>query len=176
MSKFVPAAAAKVVIIFHVITYYMLVWGTNHLFGFTVDIHFIHIYAILFFIEVFMMLVIGMVKPREEAYIYKTEASVDMLPWKYTIATSVILLSLVCATYIVFSPIGLAYADGYVSAAFWPAIAGLVLITGVLVFASIKHWNRKYEEYLLKQHTKKNYRLRRPSGKLNPVYIRYMTN
>ncbi|WP_029285843.1 solute:sodium symporter family transporter [Metabacillus indicus] len=176
LSKFVPAAAAKAVIIFHVITYYMLVWGTNHLFGFTVDIHFIHIYAILFFIEVFMMLAIGMVSPREEAYIYKTEASVDMMPWKYTIATSVILLSLVCATYIVFSPIGLAYADGYVSPAFWPAVAGLFLLTGILVFASIKHWNRKYEEYLLKQHTKKNYRLRRPSGKLNPVYIRYMTN
>ncbi|MRX73391.1 solute:sodium symporter family transporter [Bacillus lacus] len=173
LSKYIPAIAAKVVIIFHVITYYMLVWGTDHLFGFTVDIHFIHIYAILFFIEVFMMIVIGMIKPREVPYQYKANPEVDMVPWKYALATSIFLLSLVVATYIAFSPIGLAYTNGIVSDYFWPANIGLAVLTALLIFMSIKFWNKKYAGYLERSMVVKTTRKRKLGKRLSPSFTKY---
>ena len=56
-TKHVPAMAAKVVVVFHVIAYGLLQ------FVFEVPINFIHIYAILFGIEVVMMLAIGRLRP-----------------------------------------------------------------------------------------------------------------
>lgn len=147
-TKYVPAVAAKVVIIFHVITYYMLVWGTGHLFGHTVPIHFIHIYAIMFAIEAAIMLVIGKIKPREIAYRFKADPKVVMVPWKYALPLSIVLLSLVAITFVTFSPIGLAYDNGIVSPAFWAIIGGIVLITAVLYWFALKVWAKKYENYL----------------------------
>jgi solute:Na+ symporter, SSS family len=147
-TKRVPSLAAKVVIIFHVITYYMLVWGTQHLFDFVVPIHFIHIYAILFVVEVAIMVAIGFWKPRTTPYTFRSEAAVDMVPWKYTLPVSVILLALVAFLYVVFSPIGLAYAGGYVSPAFWPVTLGILAVTITLSFVAVKKWNKTYARYL----------------------------
>jgi SSS family solute:Na+ symporter len=150
-SKRIPALAAKVVIIFHVITYYMLVWGTQQLFDFAVPIHFIHIYAILFVVEVAIMITIGIWKPRATPYTFRSEAVVNMVPWKYSLPVSVILLALVAIIYVVFSPIGLAYADSYVSSAFWPAILGILAVTFVLSYLAIKSWNQSYAGYLQRE-------------------------
>jgi SSS family solute:Na+ symporter len=151
LSKRVPALAAKVVVIFHVITYYMLVWGTNHLFGFTVELNFIHIYAILFFVEVGIMLLIGNVKPLKTPYVYKKNAQVELTPWKYSLLTTVILLTLVVMTYVVFSPIGLAYDSAIVSPYFWPIIGGVLFLSIIMSYLSMKVWNKKYENYLDKK-------------------------
>ncbi|UAL48416.1 solute:sodium symporter family transporter [Sutcliffiella horikoshii] len=151
LSKRVPALAAKVVVIFHVITYYMLVWGTNHLFGFTIDLNFIHIYAILFFVEVGIMLLIGNVKPLKTPYVYKKNAQVELAPWKYSLLTTVILLTLVVMTYVVFSPIGLAYETAIVSPYFWPLMGGVLLVSIIMSYLSMKVWNKKYENYLDKK-------------------------
>ncbi|MBM7702024.1 solute:sodium symporter family transporter [Metabacillus iocasae] len=153
-SKYVPSLAAKVVIFFHVIAYYLLVWGTNHLFNVTVDIHFIHIYAILFFIEVAMMLIIGKIKPRSTPYRFKAKATVNMTPWKYTLPTAIILLALVALTYIVFSPIGVAYQNGVVSPAFGYWIGALIIFTSILVHLSLKQWHKKYKMVIQKQNEK----------------------
>ncbi|MGM0804389.1 MAG: solute:sodium symporter family transporter [Bacillota bacterium] len=153
-SKRIPALAAKVVIIFHVITYYLLVWGLDQLFGIQTTINFIHIYAILFFVEVGIMIAIGKWKPLQKPYVYKANAQVDMVPWKYALPVTFILLSLLASMYIVFSPIGLAYQDSIVSGYFWPAIAGLAIVTGVLIYLSLKVWNRKYADFLSEQHKK----------------------
>ncbi|GLB60845.1 sodium:solute symporter family transporter [Cytobacillus sp. NCCP-133] len=131
-TKFVPAIAAKVIIVFHVITYYMLVWGADQLFGFTVPIHFIHIYAILFVIEVTLMLVIGRIKPRKYVYQFKTVPKVEMIPWKYALPISVILLSAVAIAYVTFSPAGLAYKNGIVSPVYWTIIGGIIIITAAI--------------------------------------------
>jgi solute:Na+ symporter, SSS family len=155
LSKRIPSVAAKTVVIFHVITYYMLVWGTNHLFGFELGINFIHIYGILFTIEVLMMIVIGKWKPLEKAYHYQSDAKVAMTPWKYALPMSIILLSSVAIVYVIFSPIGLAYSAGLVSAGFWPAIVGIVIAAALLIVAALKHWNKKYAGYLEKGYTKK---------------------
>lgn len=150
-TKRVPSLAAKVVIIFHVITYYMLVWGTQHLFDFVVPIHFIHIYAILFVVEVIIMLAIGFWKPRTTPYTFRSEAAVDMVPWKYSLPVSVVLLALVAIIYVVFSPIGLAYDGGYVSPAFWPVTAGILAATVVLSYMAVKKWNKSYSGYLQRE-------------------------
>ena len=152
-TKRVPSLAAKVVIIFHVITYYMLVWGTQQLFDFAVPIHFIHIYAILFVIEVAIMIAIGFWKPRTTPYTFRSEAAVDMVPWKYTLPVSVVLLALVAIIYVVFSPIGLAYSGGYVSPAFWPVTLGISAVTILLSFIAISKWNKTYARYLQKENT-----------------------
>ncbi len=154
-SRYIPALAAKVVIIFHVITYYMLVWGLNQFFGIKVGLNFIHIYAILFIVEALIMIAIGKMKPMSKAYMYKTNPQVDMVPWKYSLFTAVILLSLVVLIYIVFSPIGLANTNGTVSPYFWPAVTGLVVITAILGYLSLKSWNKKYREFLKQQHKSK---------------------
>ncbi|HZG73593.1 MAG TPA: solute:sodium symporter family transporter [Chondromyces sp.] len=151
LSKYVPAKAAKIVIIFHVITYYMLVWGTEHLFNLTVPIHFIHIYGILFVIEVGIMLTVGKISPRETAYKFQSNPTVDMTPWKHVLPISLFLLALVAITYVVFSPIGLAYKDGIISPYFWAAIGGIVLLTIGLVYLSTKFGRKKYHNYVQSQ-------------------------
>lgn len=171
-TKRVPSLAAKVVIIFHVITYYMLVWGTQHLFDFVVPIHFIHIYAILFVVEVAIMVAIGIWKPRTTPYSFRSEAAVDMVPWKYSLPVSVVLLSLVAIIYVVFSPIGLAYDSGYVSPAFWPVTLGILAVTIALSFMAVKKWNKTYAGYLTSENTVTE-RKRGSNAELQPTLSEY---
>lgn len=146
--KKVPALAAKVVIIFHVSLYYLLVWGTDHLFGINLNINFIYVYGALFFVEIFFMLIIGKFKPMSEPYQFERNHKVEMIPWKYTIFTSIWLISLVVLTYIVFSPIGVAYQNGIVSPMFLPVIFVILGLTAVLSWYSISRWNEKYSKFL----------------------------
>ncbi|UVW36304.1 solute:sodium symporter family transporter [SAR92 clade bacterium H455] len=115
----VPALAAKLVIVFHVIAYGLL----KFVFDDWVTIHFLHLYAILFVIEVAMMLVIGRIFPRHEAWTFKPSDKIDLQRWRYAIPCAVTLASSVVALYLLFSPIGL--VDG-ISVAFWPLILTLV--------------------------------------------------
>ncbi|MBM7702737.1 solute:sodium symporter family transporter [Metabacillus iocasae] len=151
-SKRIPPLAAKVAIIFHVITYYMLVWGLNQLFGVQVTLNFIHIYAILFFIEVGIMMAIGKWKPLQTPYTFKSDAKVSLVPWKYSLLVTVVLLTLVVMTYIVFSPIGLAYEKELVSPYFWLLMIGVTIISTILSILSVKKWNKKYADVLQKQY------------------------
>ncbi|RIW32276.1 solute:sodium symporter family transporter [Bacillus salacetis] len=171
LSKRIPSLAAKTVIFFHVITYYMLVWGTNQLFGVELGINFIHIYGILFTIEVLMMIVIGKWKPLEKAYHYQADSKVAMTPWKYALPMSIILLSSVAVVYVIFSPIGLAYSEGVVSSSFWPVIAGIVVAAVLLIKAALKNWNKKYSGYLERGYTKKSAStVKKAINKLTPAF------
>ncbi|MCA1021189.1 solute:sodium symporter family transporter [Halobacillus litoralis] len=153
-SKFVPPLGAKIAVIFHVVTYYMLVWGLNQLFGIEITMNFIHISAILFFIEVGIMLVVGYIRPLSEPYSFKHAPKVSMVPWKYAIPTAIILLSLIVFVYITFSPIGLAYPDAVVSSWFWAASGGLIGLTTVTLVFALKKWDKKYDQVVENQ-TKK---------------------
>ncbi|WP_242705656.1 hypothetical protein [Pontibacillus sp. ALD_SL1] len=90
------------------------------------------------------MLIIGFVKPRETAYQMPHNPSVEMTPWKYAMPTSIFLFACVGQTYIVFSPIGVAYTEGIVSSSFWPATAALAGLTIVCMLFSLRSWNEKY--------------------------------
>ena len=123
----VPALGAKVAIIFHVIAYGLL----RFVFDEDVTIHFLHVYAILFAIEVAIMLIIGSLRPRSEDWSYQPRRLLDLTPWRFAVPCAVTLMSCVVALYLLFSPIGLV---GGLSAAFWPLIA-LLLLINILVWA-----------------------------------------
>jgi SSS family solute:Na+ symporter len=147
LVKRVPPIAAKLVIGFHVVTYYFLVWGTEQWFGFDLGINFIHIYGILFVLETTIMLVFAKVRPMQHINPIRIDLG-RVKPWRHAISTSIILVASMIFVYFVFSPIGLAYADGIVSSWFWPATIALFVVTGGLVWASYRYWLPKYEAYL----------------------------
>ncbi|VVT10969.1 solute:sodium symporter family transporter [Erythrobacter sp. EC-HK427] len=104
----VPALGAKLVIVFHVITYGLL----RFVFDDVVTLHFIHQYAVLFVLEIGIMLAAGYWRPRAEAYVPADRHAVDMTEWRFARPTAFTLLSCVVGLYLVFSPIGYASADG----------------------------------------------------------------
>ena len=104
----VPALGAKLVIVFHVVTYGLL----RFVFDDVVTLHFIHLYAVLFVIEVGIMLACGALFPREQAWQFTRNEQVDMTPWRFAKPLAVTLFSCVVGTYLLFSPLGVASADG----------------------------------------------------------------
>ena len=141
----VPGVAAKAVIITHIIAYYLMVFQFNDL----IKIHWMHVYGILFCVELAALIIWGLVSPSEEYR--KAEpriAIIDMHAWHYAILTSCILLSCATLIYVIFSPIGLAYPDGVVS----PDFARWFFITLALcaVFCAVMHLKVQpiYENYI----------------------------
>lgn len=132
----VPALAAKVVIIFHVIAYGILKFVID------IDINFIHIYAILFFVETGIMLAIGAAIPRLDKTIYTKSKTVDLVPWKYALPVAINLAAMIIMLYILFSPIGLV---NNLSPLFWPSILSVLTIDIVLCILVLKLWRKKYE-------------------------------
>lgn len=104
----VPALGAKLVIVFHVLAYGLLRFVLDDV----VTLHFIHLYAILFVIEVGIMLAAGHFAPRKEVYMPVHNQKVDMTPWRFARPTAFTLFSCVVALYLVFSPLGLAGSGG----------------------------------------------------------------
>lgn len=154
LTKYVPAIAAKVAVIFHVVTYFMLQWGLDWIIGWKIPIHFIHVYAILFWVEVAIMLIISKIAPRKEPYRYEKKAIVDMKPWRYTPITSIILTFSIVFTYVLFSEIGLAYTEGVVSPKFIPISLGLLVVFIVIGYYLHTKGYQKYSQYLFKVHSK----------------------
>ncbi|MGB3469539.1 MAG: solute:sodium symporter family transporter [Erythrobacter sp.] len=121
-TRRVPALGAKIAIIFHVLAYALL----RFVFEDQVTLHFIHQYAVLFVIEVGIMLACGAIAPRAEAWEFTRHEKVDMTGWRYAKPLAGTLLSCVVATYVLFSPLGVASAGG-VSGWFAPLMAVLVI-------------------------------------------------
>lgn len=65
--------------------------------------HFLHVMAILFVMNVLIMLVIGWMKPRKEAYVQKYTEQVDITPWKYVHQTGIAITLIVISIYVYFS-------------------------------------------------------------------------
>lgn len=120
--KRVPALAAKVSIIFHVIAYALL------RFYFEVNIHFVHVYAILFIAECTLMLLIGYWRPNQKTWELTKNDEVDMTPWKYAYAASFWLIAAIVILYLTFSKVGL--VDG-IGMTYFLTMA-LVIITASL--------------------------------------------
>lgn len=152
-TKRVPAFAAKVVILSHVVVYYFLVWGFPQLFNIEIPINFIHIQGILFVAEVAMMLLIGKWRPLEKPYKYRRNTQIEMVPWKYATLSTVILLACLVEVFLIFSPIGLAYTEGVISPFFWPVSGMVVLLALLSGYMAINRWNERYTRYLDKQYS-----------------------
>lgn len=65
--------------------------------------HFLHIMALLFVLNVLIMLVIGKLYPKKEPYIQKFTKEVDITPWKYTKIVGLIICIIVIGIYSYFS-------------------------------------------------------------------------
>ena len=131
-TRQVPALAAKVVIIFHIIAYGTFQFVLKELLA----VHFLHLYAILFVLEVAIMLAIGVWRPRREEAVIRQSAEVDLTPWAYAQPCAVTLLSCVGALYVVFSPIGLV---GEGSNFLAPVLLGLLALNVLFWFG----WHRR---------------------------------
>ncbi len=135
-TRKVPAVAAKVVIVFHVIAYGCL----QFVFKEQIPLHFLHLYAVLFIIEVAIMLGLGLWQPRSEAWIFHRQEILDLTPWTYAIPCAATLLSCVLALYLLFSPVGLV---GGLSHYFVPSLVAVSLFNlGVWWYFRAAAWRR----------------------------------
>ncbi len=65
--------------------------------------HFLDVMAILFVLNILIMLIIGKIKPRKIAYSQEYTKQVDISPWKYVNQTSIIICVIVISVYVYFS-------------------------------------------------------------------------
>ncbi len=125
-ARHVPASGPKIVIVFHIIAYAMFQFVLDDYIG----IHFIHLYAILFFTEIGIMLLVGYFSPRLETWTFHRKEVVDLTPWRYAVPCAATLLSCVIVVYLLFSPLGLVNGT---SVFFLPLVA-LLLFLNILVW------------------------------------------
>ena len=104
LTKYVPAIAAKVAIISGVVLYSIsqfilkpfVVGADNYP-------HFLHVMAILFVLNVLIMLVIGKLYPRKEAFKLQYTKQVDITPYKHLNVVGIIICLIVLGIYIYFA-------------------------------------------------------------------------
>ena len=104
LTRYVPAIAAKIAIISGVVLYSVsqfilkpfVVGADNYP-------HYLHVMAILFVLNVLIMLLIGKFKPRSEAYVQHYTKQVDITPWKYLNQVGIAICIIVLAIYIYFA-------------------------------------------------------------------------
>ncbi|PLX12639.1 MAG: solute:sodium symporter family transporter [Marinilabiliales bacterium] len=65
--------------------------------------HFLDVMAILFLLNVAIMLIIGKLKPRKEDFVQKYTKQVDITPWKYTIQVGIAICIIVVGIYVYFA-------------------------------------------------------------------------
>lgn len=131
-TRHVPALGAKIAVVFHIIAYALLQ------FVFTTDINFIHIYAILFTIEVIIMLIVGYFKPVDKDWSSKTNDKVSLEPWRYAWAASATLFSAIVIVYLIFSPLGV--VSGFTNL-FWILLVSVIFLNGIFCWWSIPKKN-----------------------------------
>lgn len=124
LTKKVPALGAKVVLISGVVMYIFTVFirpgnWENALSNAkangitdklelaqikidTFPYHFLETMAWLFFINIIIMLVIGLIKPKTDTYVPKQTEAIDTTPWKYAGIVGIIIVLLVLSTYLIF--------------------------------------------------------------------------
>ncbi|NNF73695.1 MAG: solute:sodium symporter family transporter [Flavobacteriaceae bacterium] len=82
LTKYVPALAAKIAILSGVILYSISQFILQPYIGSQDYPHYLHVMAILFVVNILIMLLIGRFKPRFEAYSQVYTEQVDIKPWK----------------------------------------------------------------------------------------------
>lgn len=128
----VPALGAKIAIIFHVIAYAMLQFVLQ------IELNFIHIYAVLFVIEISIMLLVGYWRPTQSDWTFDNEAKVSLVPWRYAYPASFVLLAGIAFSYLVFSPVGLV---GGLSDSFWYYVVAIAVVTAFACRVSLRRYD-----------------------------------
>ncbi len=103
LTKNVPAIAAKVAIISGALLYLFYVVLDNVVMQDGFPLHFLHVMAILFVLNIIIMLVIGKLHPREQAYEQQYTQEVDITPWKSVTLVGGLICVIVVGIYSYFS-------------------------------------------------------------------------
>ncbi|WP_046744417.1 solute:sodium symporter family transporter [Kordia zhangzhouensis] len=104
LTKRVPSKAANIAIILGAILYIISQFILKpYVFGKDNYPHFLHIMAILFIINIIIMLLIGKSAPRKIAYEQRCTNEVDITPWKLAKPIGVLIILIVISTFIYFS-------------------------------------------------------------------------
>lgn len=104
LTKYVPAIAAKIGIISGSVLYIISQFIIKpYVIGAENYPHFLHVMAILFVLNVLIMLLIGKFKPRTEAYVQKYTHQVDITPWKHLNSIGIAICVIVLGIYIYFA-------------------------------------------------------------------------
>ncbi|WP_046756686.1 solute:sodium symporter family transporter [Kordia jejudonensis] len=103
-TKYVPAKAANIAIVlgavFYILSQFVL---KPYVFGKDNYPHFLHVMAILFVINIIIMLLIGKFSPRTIAYEQKFTEEVDITPWKHAKSIGIIVILIVVSSFVYFS-------------------------------------------------------------------------
>ncbi len=103
-TKKVPAIAAKIGIILGSIMYIISQFILKPLvFGEENYLHFLDIMAILFILNICIMLLVGKLYPRKDDYIQEYTRKVDISPWKYSKRIGLLICAIVVFIYIYFA-------------------------------------------------------------------------
>jgi solute:Na+ symporter, SSS family len=133
-SKRVPSYAGKVVIAVHIVLYSLTK-------VFLSDINFLYVLSILLAVDIFVMLLLGRINPRETAFVLEDAKKVDLTPWKHAKSFSAFLVVLMIGVYAFFSPIGVAESTGDSTATQWIFLAvnlGLIGLVALFWYNSNK--------------------------------------
>jgi solute:Na+ symporter, SSS family len=104
LTKYVPAIGAKVGIISGSVLYIISQFIVKpYIVGEENYPHFLHVMAILFVLNVLIMLLIGKYKPRTEAYVQEYTKQVDITPWKHLNSIGILICIIVLGIYIYFA-------------------------------------------------------------------------
>ncbi|WP_031426334.1 solute:sodium symporter family transporter [Flavimarina sp. Hel_I_48] len=102
-TKRVPAIAAKVGLISGVVLYSISQFILKpYVFGEENYPHYLHVMAILFVLNIIIMLVIGKMYPRDEDYELQYTNEVDINPWKYVKPVGIAICLVVVCIYVYF--------------------------------------------------------------------------
>ncbi|MCL4106443.1 UNVERIFIED_CONTAM: hypothetical protein GTU68_030401 [Idotea baltica] len=99
LTKRVPAIAAKIGLFSGVVLYSISQFLLKPYF------HFLHVMAILFLLNIVIMLLIGKFNPRAEAFVQEYTEQVDITPWKYVKQFGIAICIIVVLIYVYFSPL-----------------------------------------------------------------------
>jgi len=99
----VPAFAAKIGVISGSVLYIISQFIIKPMVGEENYPHFLHVMAILFALNIIIMLIIGKLKAREVAFELAYTKQVDITPWKYLKITGIAICVIVIGIYIYFS-------------------------------------------------------------------------
>lgn len=104
LTKRVPAIAAKVAIILGAVLYAISQFILKpYVFGDESYPNFLHVMAILFVMNIIIMLIIGQLKPRTTDFELAYSEEVDITPYKYVKQVSLVILIIVVSSYVYFS-------------------------------------------------------------------------
>jgi SSS family solute:Na+ symporter len=102
VTKRVPEWAALTGLVFFMVVY------TLSQFVFDVQLHYLHVLAILFMVTVLLILALSKWKPRPDAYTARNLAVVDMKPWRHRYWFFLVLIVLMAGAFTLFSRAGIA--------------------------------------------------------------------